>query len=187
MQLAPWGYIVLLGAFVLVLSLTLPRKKTIPEKANQTQNMEIALEQFMENMESDNRELVELVKQNRIENTQQLQQREQRISDLEQRCADLETKLDQAAQFMVQQASSPVLPSQSVQGEALVEDRNTASFVEEPSVVELRPTIRSRYAELFDMYDQGKSIESVARKLGMNKGEVQLIIQLAKQEEGARD
>ncbi|MNG03181.1 hypothetical protein D3C84_862490 [compost metagenome] len=49
-----------------------------------------------------------------------------------------------------------------------------------------RPSIRDRYVELFELYDQGKSIEAVARKLGMNKGEIQLIIQLAKQEEGAR-
>ncbi|EFM13087.1 conserved hypothetical protein [Paenibacillus curdlanolyticus YK9] len=185
MQLAPWGYIVLLGAFVLVIALALPRKKPVPEKTNQTQNMEIALEQFMENMESDNRELVELVKQNRIENTAQLQQREQRINDLEQRCADLETKLEQAAQFMVQQAASPVHPAQPSPG-AAHDESAIAALDEEPPAAPPRPSIRSRYAELFEMYDQGKSVESVARKLGMNKGEVQLILQLAKQEEGAR-
>ncbi|MWC26539.1 DUF6115 domain-containing protein [Paenibacillus sp. MMS18-CY102] len=187
MQLAPWGYIVLLGAFVLVLSVALPRKKSVPEKANQTQNMEIALEQFMENMESDNRELVELVKQNRIENSQQLEQREQRINDLEQRCMDLETKLEQAAQFMVQQAAASAPLTKPMQGEAQFEEAIISSDIEEVPHVDSRPTIRSRYAELFEMYDQGKSIESVARKLEMNKGEVQLIIQLAKQEEGARD
>jgi DNA-binding NarL/FixJ family response regulator len=45
--------------------------------------------------------------------------------------------------------------------------------------------IQVRYSELFQLYGQGKSIEVISKKLGMNKGEVQLIIQLAKQEEAA--
>jgi hypothetical protein len=43
--------------------------------------------------------------------------------------------------------------------------------------------IRERYAELFQLYDQNKSIDYIARKLGMNKGEVGLILELARQEE----
>jgi len=44
-------------------------------------------------------------------------------------------------------------------------------------------TVRARYKELFDLHDSGKSIEYIAKKLGKNKGEVQLIIGLARQEE----
>lgn len=44
-------------------------------------------------------------------------------------------------------------------------------------------TVKERYRELFDMYEGGKSIEYIAKKLGKNKGEVQLIIGLARQEE----
>ncbi|HZG75674.1 MAG TPA: hypothetical protein VEZ72_07425, partial [Paenibacillus sp.] len=44
-------------------------------------------------------------------------------------------------------------------------------------------TVKSRYKEVFDLHDSGKSIEYIAKKLGKNKGEVQLILGLAKQEE----
>ena len=44
-------------------------------------------------------------------------------------------------------------------------------------------SIKSRYAELFDLYEQGKSIDMIAKTTGLQRGEVQLIIQLAKQEE----
>ncbi|HZG58321.1 hypothetical protein [Paenibacillus sp.] len=44
-------------------------------------------------------------------------------------------------------------------------------------------TVKARYKDVFDLYDGGKSIEFIAKKLGKNKGEVQLIIGLAKQEE----
>lgn len=43
-------------------------------------------------------------------------------------------------------------------------------------------SLRRRYSELFLLHDQGKSVDAIARKLGMNNGEVSLIIQLAKRE-----
>ncbi|GFN31866.1 hypothetical protein [Paenibacillus xylaniclasticus] len=182
MNMAPWGYVVLLGAFIVVFGLTRPRPKQDEPSAKSTMNMEIALEQFMENMESDNRELVELVKQSQEDNARQLALREKRIADLESRCADLEIKLQQS---LVQAASGvnvPVVPQpETAPASAADEQHGTAAV--EPELN--RPSIRSRYPELFELYDQGKSIEAVARKIGKNKGEVQLIIQLAKQEEGA--
>jgi hypothetical protein len=58
-----------------------------------------------------------------------------------------------------------------------------------PSIEEAPPlslNMKSRYAELFSLHDQGKSVEFIAKKLDMNKGEVNLIIQLSKQEERSR-
>jgi hypothetical protein len=46
--------------------------------------------------------------------------------------------------------------------------------------------IRNRYRELFAWHDAGKSVEYIAKKSGMNKGEVMLILQLAKREEQHR-
>jgi len=174
MNMAPWGYVLLLGAFIVVFGLTRPRSKQDEQPAKSTLNMEIALEQFMENMESDNRELVDLVKHSQEDNARQLALREKRIADLEHRCAELETKLQQTIARSTAIAAGMAASPQAVvpQPEEEAEPR--------------RPSIRDRYAELFELYDQGKSIDIVARKLEMNKGEVQLIIQLAKQEEGAR-
>lgn len=47
------------------------------------------------------------------------------------------------------------------------------------------PTVKDRYPEIFSLYDSGKSIEYIAKKLGKNKGEVSLILMLSKQEEAA--
>lgn len=176
----PWGYVALLGAFVLVLSWTLPRRKSEPQPIKSTMNMEIALEQFMENMESDNRELVDLVKQAQTDSAEQLAIRERRIIDLEHRCAELESRLEKV---IIQPAAAAVQSHQGAVQAAEVDELELVA-VEVPAAS--RVTIRSRYPELFELYDSGKSIEAVARKLGLNKGEVQLIIQLAKQEEGVR-
>ncbi|WP_426447053.1 hypothetical protein ACP26L_24030 [Paenibacillus sp. S-38] len=54
---------------------------------------------------------------------------------------------------------------------------------EEPVPVPGPKNIRERYEELFRMYEQGKSTDAIAKKLGLNKGEIHLILQLAKQEE----
>ncbi|MEK0316012.1 hypothetical protein [Cohnella sp. 56] len=43
-------------------------------------------------------------------------------------------------------------------------------------------SIRERYRPLVDLYERGRSVEQVAKAMNMNKGEVQLILQLAKRE-----
>lgn len=43
-------------------------------------------------------------------------------------------------------------------------------------------SIRERYRTLVDLYERGRSVEQVAKAMHMNKGEVQLILQLAKRE-----
>lgn len=42
--------------------------------------------------------------------------------------------------------------------------------------------IRDRYAQLLELHERGRSVEQVAKAMNMNKGEVQLILQLAKRE-----
>ncbi|WP_042160514.1 DUF6115 domain-containing protein [Paenibacillus gorillae] len=86
----------------------------------------------------------------------------------------------QAAEASVVQAFAPAAQP-AAEPVRLVQEADPA-----PAAVPAPTTIQSRYAELLELYSQGKSIELIAKKLGMNKGEVQLILQLAKQEEGAR-
>ncbi|WP_169083053.1 DUF6115 domain-containing protein [Paenibacillus sp. PL91] len=179
-------YIVLLGAVVIVGAFVMPRKKQEPTLPSQTmQNMENALEQFMENMEKDNEELVDLVRRAQQESKVDAESKEQRIAELEKKCEQL------AAQLQKSQASSSAIapqaaPTLSIPNDAAEKD---ASIYKLPEPAEEAPpqtnTIHSRYSELFLLYEQGKSIEMISKKLGMNKGEVQLIIQLAKQEESA--
>lgn len=183
-----WSYIVLLGAFVLVFALLVPRKKQTTSDSNQAvRNMEIALDQFMGNMELDNQELVKLITVLREEGLSQTAMKEQRIGELERKIDQLELQMEQhrlsskASVVELERMSSTV---------ASISSATTA--VAEPVVIQDAPqpqaphTIKMRYAELLQLYNEGKSIEAIAKKMNMNKGEVQLILQLVKQEEGVR-
>ncbi|ACT02058.1 hypothetical protein [Paenibacillus sp. JDR-2] len=182
-MMSNWTYIVLLGAVVAVASLFLPRKQQRQE-AKDTRNMEIALEQFMENSEQDHQQLVKLVSALREEGKQQTEASKHRLAELESKCLLLEQQLA----FLQQQRQNDLLmaaQTMPVSGMA-----KAALAAEEPLIIESEPQspasgIQLRYPDLFDLYNQGKSIEAIAKKLSMNKGEVQLILQLAKQEEKA--
>ncbi|AZK47767.1 hypothetical protein [Paenibacillus lentus] len=59
-------------------------------------------------------------------------------------------------------------------------DQATLLEQEEP---EATNSLRSRYPELFDLYARGKSIDMIAKTVGIQRGEVQLILQLANRED----
>ncbi|WP_274651518.1 hypothetical protein [Paenibacillus humicola] len=222
-----WQYIVLLGAVAAVGAMALPGGKARPfaRSADRTvRNMETALEQFMENMEADNRELAELVARTHKEAGQAAERRDARIAALERRCAELERTIAGSP------AERPAVPAgtetaaggsehpqnrvdneqaacASAAGRLHAADAGPASggsavrlrtpadaaaaavlsnkplSTEAETSADSSVTIRERYAELFGLYDAGKSVEAVAKKLGMPKGEVHLIVQLSKREE----
>ncbi|RAP76235.1 hypothetical protein DL346_12570 [Paenibacillus montanisoli] len=178
-----WQTIMLIGGIVVVCAAILPRRAASVKQDDSTQtvrNMETALEQFMENMEADNRELADLVSKSAREAQLQTKKRDERIEQLENRCAELEQLL--AAQANLYDAAS-VRQQPVVQPLSNIEPISEA----DPAVPEESSlSIRHRYAELFELYQSGKSIDAIAKKLGRNKGEVQLILQLSKQEEAAR-
>lgn len=180
-------YIVLLGAVVIVGAFVLPRKKqdtALPPQA--MQNMETALEQFMENMEKDNEELVLLVRNAQLESKTDASRKDQRIAQLEKKCEQLTEQLQ-----LIHSVGGPTGRQAETPAPALPVDtfKQQQHEFEQPELdKEATPepkTIQSRYKEIFVLYEQGKSIEIISKKLGMNKGEVQLIIQLAKQEGAA--
>ncbi|WP_214629321.1 DUF6115 domain-containing protein [Paenibacillus agaridevorans] len=194
----PWHYIALLGAVIAVWALSLPRNKAPNPPVQSVQNMETALEQFMENMEKDNEELMEMIANAQADSKQETERKDARIAALEQRCEALGDQLQQTLDKLANTASAeaaanvPVHEEASVvsmpaQGENSRLDCHDAQYpLREQSSA--RPSdqsqsIASRYSDLFRLYQEGKSIEAIAKKLGMNKGEVQLIIGLAKQEE----
>jgi DNA-binding NarL/FixJ family response regulator len=189
--MAPWQLIVLLGAFAAVAALAMPRRKDAAEPAASVAGMQVALEQFMENMEADNRELVETITKSQHQTREDNASRDERIAVLERRCKELEDKLGRAELRLEEQLQalraaalqSVVKEREPAEQQSAAEAAAVAGLVEaEPS----SPPIRQRYAELFDLHGQGKSIDVIAKKLGINKGEVMLILQLAKQEEERR-
>ncbi|MGG4146180.1 hypothetical protein ABEW34_24055 [Paenibacillus algorifonticola] len=184
-----WQYIVLLGAVVVVFGLLLPRRKQ-PAAAQAVNNMEVSLEQFMENMEQDNRELTALIVQSQEEARAKAQRSEERLAELERKYSAMEQLFEQqkasavavqAAQVIPVKVDVPITPIPAV----LQEEPEELEEPEEPASP-VKQSIQERYADLFALHQQGKSIEAIAKKMNMNKGEVQLILQLAKQEEGAR-
>ncbi|MCM3625921.1 hypothetical protein M3194_00905 [Paenibacillus glycanilyticus] len=184
-MMSNWTYIVLLGAVVAVASLFLPRKQQ-EQESKDTRNMEIALEQFMENTELDHQELVKLVTNLHEEGKQQTEQSRQRVQELENQYRLLEQQLSLLQQ---QRQNDLLLASQmmpgSVQPAAPSAQQHQAIAAKQPEPQQTVSGIQMRYSDLFELYNQGKSIEAIAKKLNMNKGEVQLILQLAKQEEKA--
>lgn len=178
--------IVLLGALAVVAALAAPRRKGAGHPADSSAvQMQTALEQFMENMEADNREIADSIagmqKRSREENAA----RDERIAALERRAAELENMLARTERRLEERidgmrSGSAVQPNVSVPG------GEPADGVEpDGAQAEERkdPTIRQRYPELFALHDQGKPVDAIARKIGMNKGEVMLILQLASRED----
>lgn len=181
-----WQYVVLLGAVVAIGAFLLPKKKAesaASDTPRSVQNMETALEQFMENMERDNEELMSLVKQSQEDARRENDRKDKRIASLELRCEQLAEHLQSAMKSL----ESTSAPKQAKTAEAAAVPAAPMRPAEQPNQQEIMPTasIQSRYAELFRLYSDGKSIEAIAKKLGMNKGEVGLIIGLAKQEGAA--
>lgn len=183
-MMAPWLTVALLGAVVLVYSFLLPAKEAGKSKGAAFKEIEETIENFATEIEEENRELLNLFADMKSDYARQNESLLRRLEFLEKRSLDLTEELVRRPLPTAETANaSPAVGA-------------TAAAVEQSAAVDMLPepeepqapepmTIRHRYAELFELYEQGKSTESIARKLGMNKGEVQLIIQLARQEEAA--
>lgn len=192
-----WLNVVLVGAVVIAAALIMPRKKPESEHSSQSvRNMETALDEFMENMEKDNEQLLQLVSETQQQAKLEAQQKDQRISLLEERCGQLEKLLQEAIVRPAVAASHPTSAAthdaaSDAGGSAGSTNQERMSETAEPNKLESSEktqnpdSIHARYAELFQLYGEGKSVEAIAKRLGMNKGEVQLIIGLSKQEEAA--
>lgn len=182
MNVDPWQLIVLLGAVTAAAALLMPRRKAGSgnDEASAVQ-LQTALEQFMETMEADNRGIAESIAGMREKVREENAGRDERIAALERRAAELEQMLNRTERRLAER----------IDGLARAFPGDPASAAEvrsaEPGEKRSEPTIRSRYAELFALHDQGKSVEAIAKQTGMNKGEVMLILQLAQREEERHD
>jgi len=176
---SPWVYIALVGLALIVYSRFLPRRGNAPEQWKQ--EMEETIGQFAAELEADNKEIVQLLSTMRKEHEAKVNMLAQRIDFLERQAADYSQRLAQlaaAAENKPLPARAEPLPKPPHEPAPPVEPAPDSA----PSPVSMTG-IRERYAELFQLYDQNKSIDYIARKLGMNKGEVGLILELARQEE----
>ncbi|SEB47304.1 hypothetical protein [Paenibacillus sp. GP183] len=200
----PWMYVVLLGLVLIVYARLLPKSETAAPRNTVVQEIEETIEHFAVEMDEQNKAILDLFTRTKQDYEVELAKLSGRMELLEKQKSELSQELSKihiSSQVgAMTAASSNAVPAAAGMNDASVaastvsvpRRRGKAADMAkepEPSIEEAPPlslNMKSRYAELFSLHDQGKGVEIIAKKLGMNKGEVNLIIQLSKQEERSR-
>jgi hypothetical protein len=183
----PWMYIVLLGLVVIVYARFLPKEQVAASgKMTVVQEIEETIEHFAAEMDEQNQSLLDLFSKTKQDYEVELAKLAGRLETLEKQKHELSQELTKV--HVNDQGTLISLEQHAAAGES--QFMNSALVVE-PPILEEEPvykglSMKSRYAELFSLHDQGKGVEAIAKKLGMNKGEVSLILQLSRQEEQTR-
>lgn len=167
----------MVGAVIAVYAFLLPKKTN--DSGNVVKAVEESIELFMSEMEQENEELIRLIASMKKEQEQHNAKLFLSINQLENHNAELEVRLMQAIE-RIQSMEANFSPSIPV-----VNDGSVSSVKDDkPELLTLN--IRERYKEIFELQSQGKAMDYIAKKMSMNKGELQLIFQLAKQEDQLR-
>jgi hypothetical protein len=193
------------GAAVFGLAWMMP--KTAAGGPKQEFVSEEAYNQLLEDLEAENRELFDAVAKFKREHDETVEKLGDRIVDMERQMKkwseqsasstmSAEPRSENAIP-LIKSAPESEMPhaAQPILGDNLSNPQETApSGLNEAAATSAEPesvdqpahpptTIRARYSELLGLHDKGRSIEQIAKALGLNKGEVQLILQLARREE----
>jgi hypothetical protein len=205
----PWIYIVLLGVAAVVYAWLLPkRQRDRGTEVAVVQKVEATLEQYMADIESDNDELIELVSGMKQEHAAKQAALQEQAAELRNRIVELERQAAFAAASaqvettsggiryigISQQAAAAYDPFHRPQSamplqeehpvsDALIVAGDEQPALQEPETEQVPESIRDRYQELFALYEQGKSVDYIAKQSGIQRGEVQLILQLAERED----
>lgn len=181
----PYMYVVLIGLCILVFSFLFakPKKQASPESPHIMQEVEETMEGFMAELEEDNKKLLDTIAHMKESHNLSLHKMTERMERLEQEFQQERQDWKRLVLMTAEHAgqtparSAPAEPTQP-----LLQTEPAPVPEEEP-----KPStgIRGRYEEVLGLHDDGKSVDYIARKCGLNKGEVNLIIQLALQEEEA--
>lgn len=188
----------MLGVAAILYSFLIPGRVNNNMKPNQNNEIEATLEQYMAEIENENQELIHLITQMKQEfTTKQLAAQEQivelrnRLVAVEQGMQSQEIKLrtftsTQETTLMARMSEAavaqPDLKQVVIEEEAPVLEE---VVVEEEPIKKHEDSLHDRYPELFELYNQGKSIDMIAKAVGIQRGEVQLILQLANKEESS--
>ncbi|UPK46249.1 hypothetical protein [Paenibacillus pabuli] len=189
--MSPWIIIVILGACAIAYALIMPKKNKVQEPGHHlVQEMESTLEHYMAEIENDNDALIQRVAEMKGEATAADLRMQSQLQELQRRLDQLEESKTTETDTLPK--TIPVHSASGLQAQALVDSVRAESVQhvleaeEQTPVQELKPTresIKDRYAELFNLYVEGKSVDAIAKQTGIQRGEVQLILQLAEREE----
>lgn len=197
-----WLYIVLLGLVLVVYARLLPKREADSRQSNVIKEIEVTMEQFSADLEEENERVLELVSDMKKKHDMQTASLQDRIDALERQNramneqlaslvrSEQSRKVEPPAAEPVVYNRPPVFPGNPTAAAPVpasaTGDRTAEAEPSSPEAESGPMNIRKRYANVFELYDQGKSTEYIAKKLEMNKGEVMLIVQLAKREDRAR-
>ncbi|PQP80635.1 hypothetical protein C0Q44_25695 [Paenibacillus sp. PCH8] len=193
--MSPWIIIVILGACAIAYAYIMPRKNKAQEPGHQlVQEMESTLEHYMTEIENDNDALIQRVSEMKGEATAADQRMQSQLQELQQRLDQLEQnkRNEVVASPVLHSVNMPLQTSEGLQAQVLMDSvraeaaQQATEAVLQTSKVELLPQrelIKDRYAELFNLHAEGKSMEAISKQTGIQRGEVQLILQLAEREE----
>lgn len=176
--------VALLGAVIIVYAVLLPREQPKTSVTDEfLESVGGTLQQFADELEEENKELLHMVRKMK-------QEHEAKVEALRRRIEQLEARSSESLPYIAAEMPSVAEHEPQIQKAASEPAASAASSFdgnEEIQPLTFANTVRERYKPLFELYDSGKSIEYIARKLGKNKGEVQLIISLARQEESRHE
>lgn len=196
----PLFYIVLIGLVIIVYAQVFFKKKDRTTASSQSlEEFERTVEMFASDLEEQNEALMQLLAETKRDYELQLTRQLGRIEALEKQFQEAALEIAHLKLLLNERVSEVQTAATMVAGRSASEVAdNPAPAVADSSApaVQLETvhndahsdsvkpvTIRSRYEELFALYESGKSIEYIAKQLGMNKGEISLILMLSKQEE----
>jgi len=187
--LQPWVYIVLLGVCAIAYGLKLPtHSRGGSTEKRSLKETEAALELYVADIERENEEMVKLVsgikQQSQVSHSalqEQLNELKVQLAEQQQKSAHIEARVAAGETGMLQLAFSHKKEGAEIKDKGNEMLPNPIPPVKpEPEPVN---SIKMRYPKLFELNEQGKSIDAIAKLSGLQRGEVQLILQLAKQEE----
>ncbi|MFC5401965.1 hypothetical protein [Cohnella soli] len=187
--MSPWISVVLFGAAIAGYSWLMPKAPNREKESSFVS--EEAYSQLLEDLEAENRELVDAVAKFKREQDDTVARLGRRIVDLEHQMESWARRTAGAPvqELVISPAIEPAAGVPEAQVLAVETELGSPASAPEEQVEEpiaepnVPPTLRGRYPELFSMHDNGKSVDQIAKEFGMNKGEVQLILQLARREE----
>ncbi|WP_340003837.1 hypothetical protein MHH52_17775 [Paenibacillus sp. FSL K6-0276] len=188
----PWVYIVLVGVAAILYALLLPaRVKEGKAEQQSLKETEAALELYMADIERENEELVQLVSSIKQQSQTNHNVMQGQISELQSQLTELQQSALLLEARVTDEEKSLRELAVSVEKGSYVKDMSIGDPTDGTEKSSIQPemkakpisSIKLRYPRLFELHEQGKSIDSIAKTAGLQRGEVQLILQLAKQEE----
>lgn len=187
MSPSPWLSIVLLGVAISGYAWMIPKNSGKSKESEFVS--EAAYDRLLEDLETENRELVDAVAKFKREQDETVEKLGRRIVDMEHQMIKWLEQAPAPATISVSKPleeeikSSPV----EIESESAISSSEVFNPISQPlsheDIVVQPTTIRSRYSGLLELHDKGRSVEQIAKAMGMNKGEVQLILQLVRREE----